>query len=452
LRASSQRTHEQGVIITLVAVFMLFVVGAMAALAIDVVTIYTARSEAQLAADGAALAGARVLANSGMTSNTTDVGLASSAEGLASAIAIQVATNNAVGGSNLLSSEVTVSFPNAGAGVGTDPEIKVTILRSTLPTFFARVWGRTQFTAGASATAEAYNPSGMNALGETTIPVAPICVKPWLLPNLDPTSTTGGKIFDPVTGAIVANPTLLGWVTPAAFGSIRLRTKCSTTNVIPGTADCLPASANTPVAWQYYPADPADFPPPNASSVGCSTCAGFTNPSYQLAIAGCVQTPISCTSTGPPAQIVNVEVTSDGTRDAETGVAVNGLTNSNGGLGDKVDTAAPPSPPFQFVAGDDNPIVLSGAMAGGTDIMVSDSLVTVPVINADNVNWPPPAYPQVQIIGFVQLFLNPTGAAALGTGHIHTEVINMTGCGSGASGTAILGNGVSPVAVRLISP
>ncbi len=49
--------------------FMLFVVGAMAALSIDVVTIYTARSEAQLAADSAALAAARVLANSGATSD-----------------------------------------------------------------------------------------------------------------------------------------------------------------------------------------------------------------------------------------------------------------------------------------------------------------------------------------------------------------------------------------------
>ncbi len=50
---------------------MLFVVGAMAALSIDVVTLYTARSEAQLVADAAALAGARVLANSGVTSDTS---------------------------------------------------------------------------------------------------------------------------------------------------------------------------------------------------------------------------------------------------------------------------------------------------------------------------------------------------------------------------------------------
>jgi len=66
-RKISRRKNQQGVIITLVAVFMLFVIGAMAALSIDVVTLYTARSEAQLAADAAALAGARVLANSGAT-------------------------------------------------------------------------------------------------------------------------------------------------------------------------------------------------------------------------------------------------------------------------------------------------------------------------------------------------------------------------------------------------
>ena len=47
----SRRNREKGVIITLVAVCMLGFVGAMAAFSIDVVTLYTARSEAQLAAD-----------------------------------------------------------------------------------------------------------------------------------------------------------------------------------------------------------------------------------------------------------------------------------------------------------------------------------------------------------------------------------------------------------------
>src|SRR5258708_36948035 len=94
---------------------MLFVVGAMAALSIDVVTLYTARSEAQLAADGAALAAARVLANSGMTSRPADTTLASKAKALASTSAAEAAQGNQVGGRNrvLSNGEVLASFPQA---------------------------------------------------------------------------------------------------------------------------------------------------------------------------------------------------------------------------------------------------------------------------------------------------------------------------------------------------
>jgi hypothetical protein len=38
------------------------------------------------------------------------------------------------------------------------------------------------------------------------------------------------------------------------------------------------------------------------------------------------------------------------------------------------------------------------------------------------------------------------------TTQIPVTIINMAGCGTGATGTPILGNGASPVAVRLISP
>ena len=147
--------------------------------------------------------------------------------------------------------------------------------------------------------------------------------------------------------------------------------------------------------------------------------------------------------------------------DAEAAAAVDALTNSTASpaSGDSVDTlvASPPTgtEPFQFLAGADNPAVQSGAMAAGTDIMVSDSLVTVPVIDSTTV-WPPANYPQVQIIGFVQLFLNPNGVAVGAANLIRTRVINLVGCGNptggGASGQPILGNGVSPVTVRLISP
>ena len=454
MHLSRERKHEQGVIITLVAVFMLFVIGAMAALSIDVVTLYTAHSEAQLAADAAALAGARVLANSGMTS-ASSAAVGDNAVTLALAVATQVAASSMVGGRTLnagastCTAEVCVTIPETGVDFVANPQVTVQVQRADLPTFFARIWGTTQVKVAAKATAEAYNPSSLQGTaGGPGVPIAPACVKPWLLPNISPT-TTGGQIFTAATGAI-SDTTLLGWKTPAAGGTGRLKTECSVANG--GTADCLAASANAPTVWQYYPGttDPTtgSFPAPSATS--CTGCTGFTD--YQRSIAGCVQTPISCNS------LVNVDTNAYGTRDTETGTAVNTLTHSTGGGGDKVDTAVATPPagtePFQFLAGAENPIVLSGAMADRTDVMLSDSLVTVPVIDTTTV-WPPAAYPQVQIIGFVQLFLNPTGAAAPASGHIHTQVINLVGCGDGAGGAtgqALLGNGASAVAVRLISP
>jgi hypothetical protein len=446
LRPNSRRNNEQGIVIVLVAVVMLFVIGAMAALSIDVVTLYTARSEAQLAADGAALAGARVLANSGMTSAPdSTVGVA--AVPLATAVARQVAASNPVGGRNLNPAgacpggEICVSINELASNFVANPHVTVQVQRSDLPTFFARIWGRTTITVKASATAEAYNPSNVPGTSvNPKFPVAPMCVKPWLLPNIDP-SNPDNPIFDTTSGA-VQTTTLLGWVTPPGGGpgAIRLRTDCTS---------CTQDSA--PNAWRYYPGDPADFPPPSASSVVCPGCTGFTNPNYQLSIAGCVQTPISCSSlvTSP----VHIDQTPDGVRDTETRQAVDGLTHSTANEGDSIDNTPSP-PPFQFLAGADNPVVLSGALNDATDIVVSDSLVTVPVINVDSTTPLPLAgFPSVRIIGFVQLFLNPSGAAAPANGRIRTRVINLVGCGTDIAATPpILGNGASPIAVRLISP
>lgn len=438
---------QQGIIIVLVAVFMLGAVGAMAALSIDVVTLYTARSEAQLAADAGALAAARALANSGATSYATST-LMSNAEPMASKVAIQVAQNSLVGGRNLVAAngEVTVSFsdsantPCVALKPVTNPCVTVAVQRNDLPTFFARIWGSRQIKVAASATAEAYNPTNASGVSNSNPPVAPTCVKPWLLPNLDPRGA--GTIFNAVTGAI-SDPTnsLLGYPSPDGSGGLKL------SSAVPPTV----------AAWQYYAGDPGDFPPPSASSVVCSGCSAFTNPNYQLSIAGCVQKPIACNQT------VNVDVTPEPAliRDVETRVAVNGLTHaSSNGAGDSVQPEPDPpqdgTAPFQFLAGSKNPLVLSGTLSAEADVMVSDSLVTVPVIDETDLS----NFPQVQIIGFLQLFLNPGGDPARSSGgpnnanHVRTTVINMVGCGNGASGTTIppiLGNGASPVAVRLIS-
>src|ERR1700722_2190053 len=164
----SKQKRERGVVITLVAVFMLGVIAAMAALSLDVVSLYTARSEAQLTADAAALAGARVLANSGMTSSSsTTVG--DNAVDYAIAVATQVAASSMVGGRTLVpgaspcktGQEICVNVPTGGANFVPNPQVTVQVQRTDLPTFFARIWGTTQVAVAASATAEAYNPSSL---------------------------------------------------------------------------------------------------------------------------------------------------------------------------------------------------------------------------------------------------------------------------------------------------
>ena len=413
----SARKGEQGVVILLVAIVLLFVVGAMAALAIDMVTFYTARSEAQLAADGAALAAARVIANSGMTSNPTDVSLVANVESLARTVATQVAIHNKVGGRNLIDNgtEITISInPSAVAG-SANPQVTVRISRNDLPTFFARIWGRTQVTVSATATAEAYNPSGLNAGAGDAPPVAPVCVKPWVLPNLDP--RTGNPIFVSTTGAI-QDPTLLG------------------ANLNPPSERLLARDPTlTPSQWQYYAGNQSSFPVPTQSVPTCTV----TLTDYQKSVAGCVQTPISCSS------MVDLDSSAYPTRDTETRQAVNCLTHSDNDNGDSVDNSGGPNPPFVFDAGDDNPL----APPPGTKLLVSDSVVTVPVYNSTGAI---PTSP-VQVIGFVQLFLNPDGKGSPNPipEPIKTTVINLVGCGTNATGQAIMGNGGSPVAVRLLS-
>ncbi len=59
-------SDELGVTMVLVAIAMVAII-AMAAMSIDLVTLYLAREEAQRSADGAALAAARVISASGIT-------------------------------------------------------------------------------------------------------------------------------------------------------------------------------------------------------------------------------------------------------------------------------------------------------------------------------------------------------------------------------------------------
>src|SRR5712671_5350317 len=111
-----QHDREAGVTILLVAAAMVAIM-AMAALSIDVVTLYLANAEAQRSADTAALAAARVLSISGMTGDPSNspagaINPWQQACALATAVAKAVATQNTMGGAALITSQISVTYPN----------------------------------------------------------------------------------------------------------------------------------------------------------------------------------------------------------------------------------------------------------------------------------------------------------------------------------------------------
>src|ERR1035437_9662100 len=112
-RCTGPSRRERGVTMVLVAIAMVAII-AMAALSIDVITLYLAREEAQRSADAAALAAARVLSLSGVTGDpqNTQGSLPSppwpAACALATQLAQAIANQNSVG--SAVANTVNVTF------------------------------------------------------------------------------------------------------------------------------------------------------------------------------------------------------------------------------------------------------------------------------------------------------------------------------------------------------
>ncbi|MGZ4731238.1 MAG: pilus assembly protein TadG-related protein, partial [Terriglobales bacterium] len=124
---TAHRKNERGITIVLVAISLLSLLG-MAALAIDVSTLYMAHGEAQRAADAAALAGARMFAFSGYTSASSSLTASdicqTSAAGAAAAANRQAeaaAAQNLVAGQPAAVQAITCNLTAA------NPQITVTV-------------------------------------------------------------------------------------------------------------------------------------------------------------------------------------------------------------------------------------------------------------------------------------------------------------------------------------
>jgi len=436
---SRQRPHEQGQTIIFVAISLVSLL-AMAALAIDIVTLYAARSEIQRAADAAALAGAKAIADSGVTTLPTTDGNYGTAQTLAQTMAaasinamISPPINQVAGGPPLLLSPPAFDFTTHPGSY----QVTVNLKRSSLPTFFSKVWARSAASVTASATAEAYNPANL----PTMTPIALKSVKPWLVANADP-NNAGVQFIDPTTGALE-----LG-VGPNVIGqSLNLTADCQTglgCNLIPGHN---PPIANTGSHQvEYVPALVAD----NSKNV-CPPCSGGSDFEQSIACADVnAYAALSCGSGATPTTWDNtVNPAPSGTDDSALGAECLIHASTFGQLKgqDTLDPTPWPANPMQIKS--------QSGLQNGKFVTTSNSIVAIPIIDT-RVALPASGQPLV-VVGYMQAFINgvqPGFAPASSPGDINVTVLNIAGCSSINNGATpvIGGSGSSPVPVRLITP
>lgn len=413
----------------------------MAALAIDVVTLYVAKSEIQRAADAAALAGAKAIADSGVTTIPPGDPNLATATTLARTMAASAVTAmlnanppiNQVAGQTITSS-TSITFPGTANPTNSNPHVTVTLQVTTLPTFFARIWGNRAATVSASATAEAYNPANV----QDFIPIAPKGVKPWLIANSDPNN---GKVpfIDKATGVIET-----GGV-EVVGETLNLAADCQS-----GFPNCQlndnPPTSGSNLTVDYVPA----LVSPNAGSNVCPACTGGTDYEGSIECAD-MTTSYQVLSCGGGANTATWDNTVNpggigGTSDVGAECLINSVGAGRNRGQDDLDPSPWPNNPMQITA-------QSGPQKGNL-VTTSSSIVTIPIIDPATFQATSPF--QVTIVGFLQAFIKEVHRTGPLAGDIEITVLNVAGCGSASTNLAsnpIIGAAAtSPVPVRLITP
>jgi len=470
------RRNDSGSTLFLVAAGLVFML-AVSALAIDVVSLYVARNEAQRAADAAALAGASAFVSSGCTTGSGGCVAGGPQEAPATTQATQVAAQNFVGGQAPSSSTIGVSFsyPN-----NEEPEITVTVYRdkthsNAMPTFFARMFGFTTANISASATAEAYNPSGGGVdYGES-------CVRPFFVPNCDEDHPVSDQSPNFATQA---------------------NTVCGGTTGVPKSGYSIPCPPGVPgTCWPSYFFDPNSSPVGKIVNPGACTwtwtsknppyagyCAstsgvqgefwalhtlagpsqwyliGFTGNSgsaLRTYIHTCQPLTYTCGSplnsangkkVGPVDQGVNdlINSTGDGPNNGQDLICSDSTNNASAGgidFGGSTcsNTSGASGPTFFVTGGANNP---NSNLVGKTFTSGSSSIVNVVVYDGHQL---PPGGGSATIIGFMQGFVVDAQHSATDD-EVDMVIMNLGGCGTsgGAGGGPVVDAGGSAVPIRLI--
>ena len=441
------KRSERGQTIILVVIALVSLLG-MAALAIDVVTLYVARGEIQRAADAAALAGAHAIADSGATTLLpTDPKLAG-----AEAVANLMASSrvNAMLPSNLVAGSVpslVTASPNWALHGNGNPTLTVTLKQANVPTFFAKIWGHSITAVSATATAEVYNPSN-NPL---YTPIAPIAVKPWLVANLDPTQPPGTPFITLGSNMVENNGGPIG-------ESFDLTTDCDqsqpATCVLKTPSTMTTGIINGSTYWvQYVPACVAGMPC-NAVGTGSNICpTALGSSAYEDAIL-CADYATTYTLTSSPygcGLSANWDPSINPGQNGVNGPSAQGteaLINQSAGQ-DVITYTSPLSAPFVITAGPWN------LLYSGLPVSTSNSIVTIPIIKPTD----PYNGVTVTVVGFMQAFINlvqQNSVLPQFAGDINITVLNIAGCAGSSASTGnppvVGGSGTSPVPVRLITP
>jgi hypothetical protein len=400
-RTTERRNGERGISLFFVAGFMFVLLG-IGALAIDLASMYVARNEAQRAADSAALAGAKVFVESGCITSGTCVWEQTDA----TARAIQVGGQNLLVGQAAAIQASDVSFDLSSAQ---NPRITVQVNSGTLNTFFASAFGiATTNGVSASATAEAYNPSG--ATGGPTFCTG--CLRPWILPNCDlihgsPQNLlcagSQGYLLDPNNNYSVAHP------------------DCVISGGVIGETLAINLESQ-----------PAQF---GAVDDGTGTLG------YQQSINTCNTGQMTCGAT------VN---TLPGSKMNFTTAGVDSLLHLPGnttGLNQGQDWINTSVCPPRIHGGARNPLVSQGVVPQDDLISTSDSIVTAYIFDGSALT--PGISQPVTIRGFAQIFVTQVDDL----GNVWGVILGLAGCGN-TSGSCGAGSGVmkgpTMLPVRLI--
>lgn len=402
-----RRGRQRGSSLFIVAAAMLALVGLMG-LGIDLVALYLGKSEAQRAADAAALAGAQEFVLSGFISGLVTQ---AAAQTLATNQAVAVGQKNLVGGSipSIPSGNVTFDFSHVG-----NPLITVQVA-ATLPTYFMQIFGVTSANIAATATAEAYNPAGSPAGGPT---LCSSCLKPFLVPNCDPDHLVAPPAGNPNCPK-VGGQNQDYFLNPPNYGINR------------------PGAAPTGVVGESWSLHTGAAP---SQWYSIAFLGAQSKSAWRANIASCNTDAIVC---GTVLQTLNGKAVGPANQ------GITGLIHASGlGLGQGQDTidVSGGTTPFPMFAGSNNPLVAAGVIAAGTQIVgQSDSLVTVPVFDGADTNGVIPLNPggsQVKITGYLQMFI--TDVQHQGSDDIINGIItNVMSCGAGIGGTCAPGGGGS---------